>query len=72
MTGLIYTMYLSIRVSSSGSEDDTIFLGSNLTGCSLFFLFNFFFIFWGAGGLILLFYSCLIFFSFYFFTFNIY
>ena len=75
--------YLSIRVSSSGSEENyqttKKFLGSNLTSCSFFI--QFFFIFGGGGvgwegGLILLFTICLIFFFllyyyfFYFYPFN--
>ena len=57
----LYTINLSIRIISSGSEEDyyatKIFLGSNLTGCSFFFIqffyfifLIFFFFFWGGGG----------------------
>ena len=76
-TQLIYRIAVAQVVTRRITKPQRTFLGSNLTDCYFlfiffYFLFIYFFFFFGGGGgegggLILLFSSCLIYFSFYLF-----
>ena len=68
-TQLIYRFELAQVVARRITKPQRIFLGSNLTGCSFFIQFIFYFSGGGVGGLILLFTSCLFFFLFIFIIF---